>query len=219
MTKKRFYAVAIGRKPGIYQKWEGEDGAASQVRDFPGARYKGFATLDDAQNWLNGTTSQTTQDSTPDSIVRLYSDGSCIVNPGPGGYGVIIKSGRHRKEFSAGFRLTTNNRMELHACIAGLQTLRGHQTVEIYSDSAYLVNGMTKGWAARWQANGWMRSGHEKAENSDLWEELLKLSQQHTLTFHWVRGHAGHPENERCDRLAMKAASRSNLPPDPGYTR
>jgi ribonuclease HI len=218
LSKKHFYAVATGRKPGIYRQWEGEDGAAAQVRDFPGARYKGFVTLEDAQNWLNGNATQTAKDSIPDSVVRLYSDGSCIVNPGPGGYGVVLKSGRHRKEFSAGFRFTTNNRMELRACIAGLQSLREPETVEVYSDSAYLVNSMTKGWAARWQANAWMRNKTDKAENADLWAELLKLSEKHSLTFHWVRGHAGHPENERCDHLARQAASRPNLPPDPGYT-
>lgn len=217
MTRKHYYAVAVGRKPGIYLHWEGKDGAAAQVQDFPGARYKGFATLEDAQSWLGGTPSHASTGTVPDSTVRIYCDGSCMINPGPGGYAVIIKSGQNLKEFSAGFRLTTNNRMELRACIAGLNSLRGRQTVEIYSDSSYLVNGMTKGWAARWQANGWMRNRQEKAENADLWAELLKLSKQHNLTFYWVRGHAGHPENERCDLLARQAASRPELPPDPGY--
>jgi ribonuclease HI len=217
LSQKKVYAVKIGKKPGIYQQWEGEDGAAAQVQGFPGAKYKGFAKLEDAQNWLDGSTGES-HDDRLDSIIRLYTDGSCIVNPGPGGYGVVIKHGKHRQELSAGFRHTTNNRMELRACIAGLKSLKGHQSVEIYSDSSYLVNAMTKGWAARWQANGWMRNRREKAENSDLWAELLNLTEKHTVTFHWVRGHAGHPENERVDQLAQQAANRPNLPPDPGCT-
>jgi ribonuclease HI len=218
LAKKRFYAVAVGRKPGIYEQWEGSKGAAAQVENFPGAKFKGFAAREDAENWIQGSPSQAAKESASDTNTRLYCDGSCIINPGPGGYGVILKNGHHRKEFSAGFRLTTNNRMELLACIAGLKSLRGNQTVEIYSDSSYLINGLSKGWAARWQANDWMRNKQEKAGNADLWEELLKLSKKHTLIFHWIRGHAGHPENERCDLLARQAASRSNLPPDPGYT-
>lgn len=210
--------VAVGKKPGIYRQWEGEDGAAVQVQGFPGAKYKGFANLQDAQNWLDGTTVES-QDQSTDSIVRLYTDGSCITNPGPGGYGVVIRHGNYHRELSAGFRLTTNNRMELRACIAGLQSLPGHQIVEVYSDSYYLVNGITRGWALRWQANSWMRNKYEEAENADLWAELLKLTEQHSVTFHWVRGHAGHLENERCDQLAIQAATRPNLPPDPGYTR
>ena len=218
MSKKSYYAVLVGRKPGIYQHWEGKDGTAAQVQGFVGAKYKGFATLEDAQNWLEGKPSHALEQDMPASTIRLYSDGSCLTNPGPGGYGVVIKGGGYHKEFSAGFRMTTNNRMELRACIAGLQALRGRQTVEIYSDSSYLVNAMSKGWAKRWQANGWMRNRQERAENADLWQVLLELAQQHTLTFHWLRGHAGHPENERCDQLALQAAMRPNLPPDPGYS-
>lgn len=214
MPERKFYAVRVGRKPGIYSSWQGEQGAARQVLGFPNAEYKSFARYEDAENWLKGTLRQKRLDN---KIVHIYTDGSCKKNPGPGGYGVIIDQFETRQKLSAGFRLTTNNRMELMACIAGLRELKENQTVEIYTDSAYLVNCISKGWADRWRANDWMRNKRQKAENADLWEQLLNLIEKHTVTFHWLRGHAGHPENELCDTLAQEAASHPNLPPDPGY--
>jgi ribonuclease HI len=149
--------------------------------------------------------------------VTLYTDGGCINNPGPGGYGVVLIYGAHRRELSRGYRRTTNNRMELLAAIAGLESLKEPCNVILYSDSQYLVNAIEKGWARRWQANGWMRNRREKAVNPDLWERILRLCKIHAVQFMWLRGHAGHSENERCDELATDAARGSNLDIDEGY--
>lgn len=147
----------------------------------------------------------------------MYTDGGCLKNPGPGGYGVVLLNGDHRKELSGGFRRTTNNRMEIMAVIAGLQALKTPCEVTIYTDSQYLVNAMTKGWVKRWQASGWMRNREEKALNSDLWEQLLRLCQRHIVKFVWIRGHAGNSENKRCDQLAKQAARQKDLPADIVY--
>jgi len=149
--------------------------------------------------------------------VVIYADGACLGNPGPGGYGVVMIYEENRKELSGGFRLTTNNRMELMAAIAGLEALKGKCRVTLYTDSQYVVNAAQKGWAKRWKANGWMRTRTEKALNADLWERLLALSDRHETTFVWIRGHAGNPENERCDQLSKAAAQRSDLLNDNGY--
>ena len=151
--------------------------------------------------------------------VRLYTDGGCIGNPGPGGYGVVLLSGGRRKELSDGYRLTTNNRMELMAVIVGLEALKGRRRVALYSDSKYVLDALSKGWAARWRANGWRRNMRERAVNPDLWERLLAPCEAHDMTFHWVKGHSGNPHNERCDRLATKAAARPHLPADEEYER
>jgi ribonuclease HI len=149
--------------------------------------------------------------------VTLYTDGGCKNNPGPGGYGVVLLYNSHRKELSGGFRYTTNNRMEIYAAIAGLSALKEPCRVTVFSDSQYLVHAIEKGWARKWQANGWKRNSKEKAINPDLWEKLLSLCDTHQVEFQWVRGHAGEAENERCDELATAAASASNLPEDAGY--
>ena len=151
--------------------------------------------------------------------VEIFTDGACTGNPGPGGYGVILAYGVKRKELSGGFRRTTNNRMEIMAAITGLEALKFPCKVTLYSDSQYLVNSISKGWAKRWRANGWMRNKAEAAINPDLWETLLELCTIHDVTFEWVRGHAGHVENERCDRLSVAAAAGKDLPLDEGYER
>ena len=149
--------------------------------------------------------------------VTIYTDGACKNNPGPGGYGVVLQYDKHRKELSAGYRLTTNNRMEILAAIVGLEALKEPCEVRLLSDSQYLVNAIEKGWARRWQANGWMRNKTEKAVNPDLWERLLALCKTHKVGFEWVRGHAGHRENEHCDKLATSAATSSKLAIDEFY--
>ena len=149
--------------------------------------------------------------------VTIYTDGAAEPNPGPGGYGVVLLFGTYRKELSAGYRMTTNNRMEMMAAIVGLRSLKRECTVTLYSDSKYLVDAMSQGWAERWRSNGWMRNKKDKAQNPDLWEELLMLSQRHSVEFKWVRGHSGNPENERCDQLAVAAITSSDLLSDPGY--
>ena len=135
--------------------------------------------------------------------VTVYTDGACRGNPGPGGYGVILQYGAARREISGGEPETTNNRMELRAAIEGLSALREPCEVTLYSDSRYLVDAVILGWARTWQATGWKRG---KAKNPDLWERLLSLLDIHRVSFVWVRGHDGHPENERCDALATAAA-------------
>ena len=146
--------------------------------------------------------------------VTIYTDGACSGNPGPGGYGVVLLYQGHRKELSAGFRETTNNRMEILAVISGLESLKEKCKVTLYTDSQYVVNAIEKNWAKKWRANGWMRNKKEPALNADLWARLLKLCEVHELKFVWVRGHAGNRENERCDRLAVDAIKQSNLPLD-----
>jgi ribonuclease HI len=139
--------------------------------------------------------------------VTIFTDGCCLGNPGPGGYGVVLKYKSQRKELSAGYRKTTNNRMELLAAIVALRALKERCKVTLYSDSKYVIDGMAKGWAAQWKANGWMRNKKERAINPDLWEQLLSLAGQHDVTFQWVKGHAGNHDNERCDQLANQAAA------------
>lgn len=145
--------------------------------------------------------------------IFLFTDGACSGNPGPGGYAAILRYGRYEKEFSGGFRLTTNNRMELLAVITGLEAIRWeHATVEVYSDSSYVVNAVTKGWLEKWVATGFL-----KKKNEDLWRRYMAASARHNVSFHWIKGHAGHPENERCDALAVAAYSKEGLPEDEGY--
>ena len=135
--------------------------------------------------------------------VIIYTDGACSGNPGPGGFGAILMYGEHRKELSGGEAETTNNRMELMGVITALKTLKRPCTVQLYTDSQYVVNAIEKGWAKKWQANGWMRNKKDKALNPDLWQELLDLLELHRVTFHWVKGHAENPYNNRCDELAV----------------
>lgn len=149
--------------------------------------------------------------------VTIFTDGGCEPNPGPGGYGVILISGNTQKELTGGFSLTTNNRMELFAAIAGLQALKFPCMVKLYSDSRYLVDAMTKGWAQKWRENGWWRNKKAKASNIDLWEKLIALCNKHQVEFEWVKGHAGLGANERCDKLSMAALKQPNLPADEGY--
>lgn len=135
--------------------------------------------------------------------VEIFTDGACSGNPGPGGWGAVLRFCGREKELCGGDDDTTNNRMELTACIEALSALKEPCEVTLTTDSQYVVNGMTKGWASSWQKNGWVKSDKKPAQNSDLWEKLLELSKQHKLTFVWIKGHAGHPENERCDALAV----------------
>ena len=137
--------------------------------------------------------------------VEIFTDGACSGNPGPGGWGAVLRYGGREKELSGGEADTTNNRMELTACIAALSALKEPCKVSLTTDSQYVFNGITKGWAASWKKNGWRKADKKTALNSDLWEERLRLSSIHDVTFHWIKGHAGHPENERCDRLAVAA--------------
>ncbi len=145
--------------------------------------------------------------------ITIYTDGSSRGNPGRGGFGVVLMSGPHRKEMSAGYRLTTNNRMELLAVIVGLETLKyDGSDVTVYSDSQYVVNAVDKGWVF-----GWEKKGFAGKKNADLWMRFLKIYRRHRVKFVWIKGHADNPENERCDRLAVAAAESGNLREDTGY--
>lgn len=141
--------------------------------------------------------------------VEIYTDGACSGNPGPGGYGTILKYGPHEREISGFCANTTNNRMELLAAIKGLENLKEPCRVTLYSDSKYLVDAMTKGWVQNWQSRGWMRSGKEPAKNVDLWERILDLTRKHEVNWVWVKGHAQNPYNNRCDRLAVEAIKKN----------
>ena len=228
--KKNYYAVAVGRDAGIYMDWYGNKGAEAQVKGFPGAMFKGFATKQEAEAFMDEYSGQEPLQhkglqismeklpkSKPKGWITIYTDGGAINNPGPGGYGVVIIEGNQRKELSRGYRMTTNNRMELKACIVGLKAIKKPALIILYSDSKYVVDGMAKGWAKRWQRNGWMRTKTDRALNSDLWEQLLALSNFHQVRFKWIKGHAGHPENEKCDRLAVSAAKGKKLLVDKVY--
>lgn len=135
--------------------------------------------------------------------VTLYTDGACSGNPGPGGWGAILEYNGHELELSGGETNTTNNRMELTAVIRGLEKLKEPCAVALYSDSKYVIDGLQKGWAASWQRRGWVKSDKKPALNPDLWERLLELTHVHEMRYHWVRGHADNPKNNRCDQLAV----------------
>lgn len=228
---KKYYAVAMGRNPGIYTAWFGPNGAEEQVRGYTGARYKGFTSMPEAEKWLQnplyaplppGEKEPDTapeRDNMPPGVIKIYTDGGCRGNPGAGGYGAVIIKGEKRIELAGGFRLTTNNRMELMACIAALKALKPPADVVLYSDSRYVVNGISRGWARKWRASNWMRTKKDAAENADLWAQLLDLCDSLRVQFVWVRGHAGHPENEYCDKLAFQAAEGEDLKEDHAYVK
>lgn len=140
--------------------------------------------------------------------VDVFTDGACSGNPGPGGYGIIMKYKDTIKEFSGGAAQTTNNRMEMTAVIEALSKLQESCEVTVYSDSKYVIDAVTKGWAKSWQKNNWVKSDKKKALNPELWEKLLGLLDKHRVEFVWVKGHAGHPENERCDELAVEQSQK-----------
>lgn len=146
-------------------------------------------------------------------MIKIYTDGAAKGNPGPGGYGVVLKYQKHRKELSQGYKLTTNNRMELLAVIVGLEAIKqAGWDVLIYSDSKYVVDAVEKGWI--WQ---WEKKGFKKKKNIDLWKRFIPLYRKHKIQFKWLKGHAGDPENERCDYLAVRSAENPDLLDDQGY--
>ena len=144
--------------------------------------------------------------------VTIYTDGACSGNPGPGGWGAILLYNGHEKAISGGEASTTNNRMELSAVIEALQCLREGCTVELYSDSRYVLDALEKGWAVRWRNNGWMRTKKDPALNPDLWDRLLRLTEYHNVHYHWVKGHADNPYNDRCDAMAVAESKKYAAP-------
>ena len=149
--------------------------------------------------------------------VIIHTDGACKGNPGPGAYGAVLVSGKHRKEVSAGYRLTTNNRMELRAAIAALELLSEPCDVELHSDSKYLVQAINEKWLDGWKRRGWLTADKQPVKNQDLWQRLIAVMNSHKIHWHWVKGHAGHAENERCDELANHAVAGKHLLEDAGF--
>ena len=145
--------------------------------------------------------------------IIIYTDGAALGNPGPGGYGAVLMHAQYRKELSGGFRRTTNNRMELLAVIIGLEEIKkDNAIIHVYSDSKYVVEAIEKSWVFNW-----VKKDFKDKKNKDLWLRFLKIYDKHQVKFHWIKGHAGHPENERCDQLAVAAAEQKDLPADSGY--
>lgn len=153
--------------------------------------------------------------------VTIHTDGSCLGNPGPGGWAAILHAPdlQLEKEYSGGYALTTNNRMEIMAVLEALRALKMPCLVDLYSDSQYVCNAVQKGWLAAWRKNSWRKADKKPVKNRDLWEALYPLLARHQITLHWLKGHAGHPENERCDLLARAAAQQPGLPADPGLSQ
>ncbi|MDQ1269758.1 MAG: ribonuclease [Thermodesulfobacteriota bacterium] len=231
----KFYAVARGRKTGIFTSWPD---AQCQVKGFAGARFKSFKTKQEALAFLedpsytnpasltknfdsapkkNKTGQEPADYEYPENAVMVYTDGGAIGNPGPGGYGVVFETG---ETFSGGFNLTTNNRMELLAVIVALEALKEEtRPICLHSDSRYVVNGITKNWAKAWKRKGWKKADGSPAMNPDLWERLLDLLPGLDIRFIWVKGHAGNPLNEACDHLANSTARMPGLPDDTGYLK
>ncbi len=227
MSAKKYYAVARGRRTGVYTSWFGPQGAQVQVAGFAGARYKGFATLEEARAFVRrgGPNAGSAASARPAAAladglprVEVYTDGGALNNPGPGGWAAVILDRDPPTELSGGFSFTTNNRMELTAAIMALDYFEAPSAVRLHTDSRYVVDGITKGWAARWEAQGWMRTRTEPARNADLWGRLLALCRRHDVAFVWVPGHAGVVHNEHCDQLVRAMSARAGLPPDPGFS-
>ena len=225
--KKKFYAVAVGRLCGIFNDWPS---AEEQVKGFAGAKYQGFPSREEAASWLENPVYKKKEcrssgsgvervhpEQRPGAII-VFTDGGCMNNPGPGGYGIVIEACGERQEISGGYRLTTNNRMEMTAALVALEKLQGCGTpIDIFSDSRYLVNGITQGWARKWRNNGWCKADGGAVLNIDLWQRLLLLLDALDVRWHWVKGHAGNEGNERCDKLAVAATRQPELPADQGY--
>jgi len=222
----KVYAVFQGFKPGIYASW---DDASAQVKGFKGAVYKSFPEVTKALTWLRecvlaakepvdpalielikdhpGMVSKesSTSVSTGEGRIVIHTDGGASPNPGIGAYGVVLQKGQYRKELSAGYQLTTNNRMEMMAVIIALQSLSEPAKVLLHTDSKYIVDSVTKRWVYGWKKRGWKKSDGQRPENVDLWTLLLDLLEVHEVEFQWVKGHAGNVENERCDLLVGEA--------------
>ena len=214
---KKFYAVKRGRKTGLYTVWAE---CAAQVKGFQGAVYKGFMTEDEARAWLGGADARTEQPraaaemaapSAPDADYIIHTDGSCLRNPGgAGGWAAVIETTATGavEEKSGGDPETTNNRMELTAALMALSAVPEGARVALYTDSQYLKNAFTKFWLTAWKKRGWKKADGEPVLNQDLWVQLDAAFAARQVQFHWVKGHAGNPRNERCDALARAEAEK-----------
>ena len=213
---KKFYAVKRGRKTGLFTVWAE---CAAQVKGFQGAVYKGFMTEEEARAWLGGADARTeqphaaatTEPSAPDADYIIHTDGSCLRNPGgAGGWAAVIETTATGavEEKSGGDPETTNNRMELTAALMALSAVPEGARVALYTDSQYLKNAFTKFWLPAWKKRGWKKADGEPVLNQDLWVQLDAAFAARQVQFHWVKGHAGNPRNERCDALARAEAEK-----------
>ena len=214
---KKFYAVKRGRKTGLFTVWAE---CAAQVKGFQGAVYKGFMTEEEARVWLGGADARTEQPraaaemaapSAPDADYIIHTDGSCLRNPGgAGGWAAVIETAATGavEEKSGGAPETTNNRMELTAALMALSAVPEGARVALYTDSQYLKNAFTKFWLPAWKKRGWKKADGEPVLNQDLWVQLDAAFAARQVQFHWVKGHAGNPRNERCDALARAEAEK-----------
>lgn len=214
---KKFYAVKRGRKTGLYTVWAE---CAAQVKGFQGAVYKGFMTEEEARAWLGGVDARAEQPraaaemaapSAPDADYIIHTDGSCLRNPGgAGGWAAVIETAATGavEEKSGGAPETTNNRMELTAALMALSAVPEGARVALYTDSQYLKNAFTKFWLPAWKKRGWKKADGEPVLNQDLWVQLDAAFAARQVQFHWVKGHAGNPRNERCDALARAEAEK-----------
>ena len=214
---KKFYAVKRGRKTGLFTVWAE---CAAQVKGFQGAVYKGFMTEEEARAWLGGADARTEQPraaaemavpSAPDADYIIHTDGSCLRNPGgAGGWAAVIETAATGavEEKSGGDPETTNNRMELTAALMALTAVPEGARVALYTDSQYLKNAFTKFWLPAWKKRGWKKADGEPVLNQDLWVQLDAAFAARQVQFHWVKGHAGNPRNERCDALARAEAEK-----------
>ena len=214
---KKFYAVKRGRKTGLYTVWAE---CAAQVKGFQGAVYKGFMTEEEARAWLGGADARTKEPraaaemaapSAPDADYIIHTDGSCLRNPGgAGGWAAVIETAATGavEEKSGGAPETTNNRMELTAALMALSAVPEGARVALYTDSQYLKNAFTKFWLPAWKKRGWKKADGEPVLNQDLWVQLDAAFAARQVQFHWVKGHAGNPRNERCDALARAEAEK-----------
>ncbi len=219
MGAKKYYAVRRGKKPGIYRQWFGPDGAQVQVAGFPGAVYKGFGSRQEAERFMRPASGEQEKPAPLEkNVIHVFTDGGALGNPGPGGFGaVILMPDAPPRELRGGFQWTTNNRMELMGCIAALEVLTGRDAIILHSDSRYLVDAVSKGWARNWRRKEWRKSNGAPALNIDLWARLLDLLDERNVIFNWVKGHAGNAWNERCDQLVHEAIDGGGLAVDEGY--
>ena len=215
--KQKFYAVKVGKTPGIYNSWSD---CEKEVKGFNGAKFKSFATRNEALSWLDGkdfsTETNRIEKSNADSNIEttetnflIYTDGSCLKNPGGAGGWAAIVTDTHTgeiKELTGGEKATTNNRMELSAALFALSSIKKPSTITLVTDSEYLKNAFTKNWLKNWQKRNWKTATGADVKNRDLWEKLSFEVNRHKIYFSWVKGHAGNPQNERCDFLAKNEA-------------
>ena len=219
MAPKKYYAVRKGHKTGLFTQWFGPEGAQSHIKGYPGAEFKGFASREEAEHYLSAQpVEKTDHRQEKDHLIRVFTDGGAVGNPGPGGYGVVIlMPDGERLEFGGGFRWTTNNRMELMGGIMALEALNPGIPITLSSDSRYMVDAVNKGWVHAWRRRGWKKANGQPALNVDLWRRLLTQLEAKNVELRWVKGHAGDTWNERCDQLVHEAIRDGNLAVDVEY--